>query len=421
MISFKYKGKLAFQLSEKEWRNAKDTKLINVTDREAINFISSIAHGIRVREFPVLVDTTLYQVKLNLKGLRNRPNGYLIPIVEIGAFSEKHVKAKYTNRDTTRTSFGSKTRRKVNDPQGRKKFRINNNVVTIYFYTKEEIYNIKKNKIIDFNAIIKETGYTRLIEDNKRIKADKIGIYYNQDKVMDVRITSIENNIAKVKILDETNDLNLTKASKKSLLSYDDRNRIILHKNYYNVSKLKTDKNILKEIQLIDSTSNHATIGHPVEERVVTIEYFMKEKNVYDTFDIAVHYCMKCGKYFDYYESFKLQLANKALFISEMNINIERAHLSDNYEGNLYKKLAPESVLKKHGYTVGKSGLSPTSRRRILVKCIDEGELTIAQIKSHLDWLIKFHGSKANMMWSVKDWQSDIEYLNALVLNRRKR
>ena len=75
-------------------------------------------------------------------------------------------------------------------------------------------------------------------------------------------------------------------------------------------------------------------------------------------------------------------------------------------------KLAQESILMQHGYTVSQEeGLSPTRRQKILAVLIDNKILTKNDIISYLDFFISQKKSNHKFEKAISKWQNDREFV----------
>lgn len=178
--------------------------------------------------------------------------------------------------------------------------------------------------------------------------------------------------------------------------------------NFYSLS----NENILYEIQLIKGSYNHVSRGHVIKDRLVKIAYLLEKKNI-NLIELVVHYCNDCNKYFDFEESFKIQLNNYGIKINSLLIQpydeYNELIISESFGLNEHSKL---SLL---GYSVGQKGKSKMERQRIIHFVIDNNIMTTSQIKKHLSYLIRYNGKKAHMNQAVEDWKEDIDFVNEYI------
>ena len=79
---------------------------------------------------------------------------------------------------------------------------------------------------------------------------------------------------------------------------------------------------------------------------------------------------------------------------------------------NQYASLRQHSDLNLFGYTVsGALGENEDFRHALLEDIIDSGNLTKAQVTSHLEWLIRFGKNNEKMFFARMRWQNDLEYV----------
>lgn len=85
-------------------------------------------------------------------------------------------------------------------------------------------------------------------------------------------------------------------------------------------------------------------------------------------------------------------------------------------------KLAQESILMQHGYTVSQTeGLSTARRQKILAVLIDNKILTKSDIISYLDFFIS--QKKSNHMYekAITKWQNDREFVAEYKIGHHKK
>lgn len=75
--------------------------------------------------------------------------------------------------------------------------------------------------------------------------------------------------------------------------------------------------------------------------------------------------------------------------------------------------LAPESVLRQHGYCVSKEENLTTSQRWItLDSIIDHHILHLQKVRSHIAWLVKTRQNMPNMEEAIDKWKVDLKHLD---------
>ena len=190
------------------------------------------------------------------------------------------------------------------------------------------------------------------------------------------------------------------------------------HELTLNDSKEKIEKRkqliIVDELQIIDSSNNHVTRNH----KVINQKFYIKIKtSQYDSGYILIeyngHYCNKCKNYFDFKQSFILQLRNQDVPIHKIEsrlIDDNGKRISvDKLRFELYNK---ESDLHSYGYKVGHSGISKLKRQKILDKLIFDKILSVSEIKDTLNRNISTFKGNKRYEKSVTDWKDDLDYIN---------
>ena len=171
---------------------------------------------------------------------------------------------------------------------------------------------------------------------------------------------------------------------------------------------------IIEELQIIDSSNNHVTRNHKVTNQ----KFYIKIKTSrYDSGNILIeyngHYCNKCKNYFDFKQSFILQLRNQDVPIHKIEsrlIDDNGKRISvDKLRFELYNK---ESDLHSYGYKVGHSGISKLKRQKILDKLIYDKVLSVSEIKDTLNRNISTFKGNKKYEESVTDWKNDLDYIN---------
>ena len=167
---------------------------------------------------------------------------------------------------------------------------------------------------------------------------------------------------------------------------------------------------LVYKIQLIGSSNNHATRIHPVENVVVKLAYRNPKSKMFDIVSIPMHYCSRCDKYFDMKQSFLQTLQKYNLDINYFAASFE----SETGHPIVFKQmdLREFSKLKLFGYSVGANGLSTGARHELLDFILKNHLMTASEIKSQLQFNIRFIGKKAHMDDAVGDWEKDIDYVN---------
>ena len=170
---------------------------------------------------------------------------------------------------------------------------------------------------------------------------------------------------------------------------------------------------LVYKIQLIESSNNHATRIHLVEDVVVKLAYKNPKSKTFDIVSIPMHYCSRCDKYFDMKQSFLQTLQKYNLDINYFAASFE----SETGHPIVFKQmdLREFSKLKLFGYSVGANGLSTGARQELLDFILKNHLMTASEIKSQLQFNIRFIGKKAHMDDAVGDWEMDIDYINEYI------
>lgn len=122
---------------------------------------------------------------------------------------------------------------------------------------------------------------------------------------------------------------------------------------------------------------------------------------------LEVYYCPRCRKFYVNYETY-------LRFYSRYGMPPLRLFGDSEKSGaeNQYASLRQHSDLNLFGYTVsGALGENEDFRHALLEDIIDSGNLTKAQVTSHLEWLIRFGKNNEKMFFARMRWQNDLEYV----------
>lgn len=169
---------------------------------------------------------------------------------------------------------------------------------------------------------------------------------------------------------------------------------------------LAKEPDYIKDIAIISSSHNHATLHHDVTEEEVYIQYL--NDKILIPLKFNVHYCNNCGLYFDFNHSFSQQ--HKSIDYDKLILNIK--HIEDSKAMSIsFNNKLEKSLLSKLGYKTGKSGISKIKRQSILKYAIESGLLSISEVKSHLEFCINFFKNQDNMQTAIKDWKDDMIYI----------
>lgn len=191
------------------------------------------------------------------------------------------------------------------------------------------------------------------------------------DRCQEVKTISIERKEFFESIIEGNQEiiLELLNKSYKSLINDEKRIRKTNSVFYDFHDAINSDKTIIK-LQLIDSTHNHVTVMHEIENKLVEIPY-RTENGVIKTFAYKCHFCQTCGVYFDFYSSFVNQLQLIGVDKSDLCILLQKSknnEASTEVNGLNFETFNSESFLHSLGYRVGYSGLNQRERHKLLKK-----------------------------------------------------
>lgn len=189
-----------------------------------------------------------------------------------------------------------------------------------------------------------------------------------------------------------------------------------IHEVFNDMLEIIGDDKLIFNIQLIDSANNHVTKLHKIENRVVKIIY-KTNGNLYKVFQYKCHYCLDCNCYFDFYQSFMMQLKKNSIDMSNLMIRIVKVLDDDSLlkkidDRNLFDEFNSESLLHAMGYRVGYSGLSWDERKKLLDSLLKHEIMTIYEMKSIISNNIRMFSKRDGYELAVEEWKEDINYLN---------
>lgn len=125
------------------------------------------------------------------------------------------------------------------------------------------------------------------------------------------------------------------------------------------------------------------------------------------------HYCETCDKYY-MLENIYRQLKTKGHIVCKV---VEMDFWSSKSN---YMNLNQESVLHIMGYNVNvQTNLTKEQRRKIMELIVDEEILSIAEICSHLQWLINRNKNNKNFDDARVKWEEDCRYIESYKSKKR--
>ena len=309
----------------------------------------------------------------------------------------------------------------------KKKWKFNNIKMSVnednYYFSYKEINkpaSLRYSKVVDLGGDVPEEAKIELMKLSKRHKIviNCLGMYCYELKLdhmlsptrfaVEIIVDNLDQVIQQKKELDQGNAWQNNNQTEK-------KHSIQKSKSYVDsFTKVMNRHNIVQGIQLIASHHNHSTIGHNVKDVVGTFAFYDSKRDSYSTFNIVVHYCEKCRRYFEIRSSFELQLKSVGLKLED----VLTGYYNDHMVPITFKHfgLNETSLLGKYGYSVKKGGPSKYERQIIIDYVLENHIMSKSEIKSFIDYLISFNGKKSHMEDAVNKWQQDINYINSLVL-----
>lgn len=119
-------------------------------------------------------------------------------------------------------------------------------------------------------------------------------------------------------------------------------------------------------------------------------------------------YCKECDRYFILEEDYR-KLKEKGILLCKV---VEQDFWVKQDKQMDYTTLKPESVLNMMGYNVNiLDNLTQQQRHNILKLVVDEGILSVAEIRSHLQWLIKGRSGTQRFANACLKWEADSEFI----------
>ena len=135
----------------------------------------------------------------------------------------------------------------------------------------------------------------------------------------------------------------------------------------------------------------------------------MTHQGIIDTHIIPGAYCETCNRYFILENDFQ-QLKSKGVLLCKI---VEKEFWLNQDKNTPFDNLSNESLLHLMGYNVNsQNALSQNQRWGILELLVDEHIMTITEIRSHLQWLIRRTTNNRNFDDARQKWQNDIDHLS---------
>ena len=291
----------------------------------------------------------------------------------------------------------------------------------LYLNNIKELDYLNVKNIYDLNEYIYQPVHNFTYGDGNIVKIERKVVYvefkgnvktYHFPDCFKTGLLSFENKSYQSAIIEMIDDM--SKQYEKSTYEGHLINKTITvqRTSYIDVRRIP---GLIYKIQLIGSSNNHATRIHPVEDVVVKLAYKNPKSKTFDIVSIPMHYCSRCDKYFDIKQSFLQTLKKYNLDINYFAASFE----SETGHPIVFKQmdLREFSKLKLFGYSVGTNGLSTGARHELLDFILKNHLMTASEIKSQLQFNIRFIGKKNNMDNAVGDWEKDIDYINEYILS----
>lgn len=161
-------------------------------------------------------------------------------------------------------------------------------------------------------------------------------------------------------------------------------------------------KDFVTRVNVFKCTSdNHKLVDIKCRVRVLS------KSGKVDTYIVSGAYCKTCDKYFMLDTDYK-RLKQKGILICKV---VEKEFWMNNGNQNDFN-LNQESLLHMMGYNVSQqSNLSKEQRWGILELIVEEDILSIIEIRSHLNWLIRRNQNNRYFDDARSKWQMDSEHL----------
>ncbi len=171
-------------------------------------------------------------------------------------------------------------------------------------------------------------------------------------------------------------------------------------------------------LQILNSPNDHLSNHHTITTQVKPIIYYDKHYNCISTFTAAVQYCEHCNMYFDFSESFFIQLEKvgikKEYLLTTILDNLGNKQNFRNIKNIHYTEMREYSELYLYGYTVKEGVLTTKERQYLLDEIIKKGFMSVASVKKHINYLLKRPQTR-NTNIAVQKWRHDLQYINEQV------
>ena len=154
---------------------------------------------------------------------------------------------------------------------------------------------------------------------------------------------------------------------------------------------------------------------HKVIDVRCSIKVMNQSGDVYNCMVLGA-YCKECDRYFILEEDYR-KLKEKGILMCKV---VEQDFWVKQDKQMDYTTLKPESVLNMMGYNVNiLDNLTQQQRHNILTLVVDEGILSVAEIRSHLQWLIKGRSETERFANACLKWEADSEFIKQYGIEKR--
>ena len=167
------------------------------------------------------------------------------------------------------------------------------------------------------------------------------------------------------------------------------------------VTKEFSFKDFLTRVNVFHCTAG----GHKLKDIRCRVRIMAKNGQI-SAYTIPGAYCETCDKYYILDDDYK-RLKQKGILICKV---VEKEYWISPKKQIL--NLNEESLLHMMGYNVNvQTGLTKKQRWGILEMIVDEEVLTVTEIRSHLNWLIRRNQNNHNFDLARSKWQEDSNHL----------
>ncbi len=196
------------------------------------------------------------------------------------------------------------------------------------------------------------------------------------------------------------------------LYRYENR-RIRNRDNHENIAEFReiSPTQFITRVTVFKCTSGK----HKVIDVRCSIKVMNQSGDVYNCM-VPGAYCKECDRYFILEEDYR-KLKEKGILmckVVEQDFWIKQEKQID------YTSFKQESVLRLMGYNVNVlDNLTEIQRQKILMLIVDEGVLSVAEIRSYLQWLINRGNKTPRLKNACLKWEADSEFIKQYGIEKR--